>query len=187
MLGHNCYTYCLNNPGNYKDSDGDDAILLLDDQFPGHIGLLIQDENNQWWHFYWGAANGLPRLLCVSGLDVKAKTWCVEYNGELTLEAINSSEQYEGAYSNMLYLKGDFSESAREAKVANGKYNLYYNSCVHKSLEVLLSSDSIYSSSINLALLCANWHVDLNDNLITFKIIPKMPLAAYSIIEKRVK
>ena len=150
FAGCNMFAYCLNNPVNTKDTQGEDAILLLDDKYVGHIGALIQDEDGNWWHFYWGAnENGYSA--CVFCIDVDAKTWCVEYDGELTLEAINETDSFSGSYDNMVHLTGDFTESLKTAKNPTGKYgkyNLYNNNCAQVTTKILAESRTIYQDAL---------------------------------------
>ena len=146
VLGHDTYAYCLNNPVSMLDDGGEDAVLLVDEEGLGHIGIMIEDSDGNWWHFYWGSKPGLSYIACVIGVDVEPKTWCLKYTGEVDLEKINSENQYSGDYTDMFYLKGDFSSSIDMAKNPVGMYNLYSNSCVHMSLKVLYASESKYQN-----------------------------------------
>ena len=64
IFGTNMFTYCNNNPVNQIDPEGTDAIWL---QFgdavggAGHTSLLLQDDANTWWYFYWGPKHVILR------------------------------------------------------------------------------------------------------------------------------
>ena len=149
IIGCNMFAYCLNNPTNYIDLSGKDAIVLYDSDAVGHIGAVIQDSDGKWWHFYWGTANDWTRVACAVGLDVTPLTWCVPYTGELDLDQINADESYGGAYEKMLYLKGDFSDSVTIAKNPGGLYNLYSNNCAQVTLNTLAASDTVYRDALS--------------------------------------
>ena len=56
--GLNWYAYCGNNPVNFVDPWGLDAILITANQAAvgqGHTSILVQDTRDGRWHyFYWG-------------------------------------------------------------------------------------------------------------------------------------
>ena len=60
--GYNLFSYCYNSPITFEDKFGEDAIWLHDKNAvygAGHTGLLIQDAQGTWYHFYWGnSGNG---------------------------------------------------------------------------------------------------------------------------------
>jgi len=149
IISNNLFSYCFNNPVIYKDSNGLDAIMLLDNGLPTHLGLLVQDDEGKWWHYYWGAEFCWSWLKSFFGVSVKAETWCVEYDGEITLEAINESEQYSGDYEEFTYLNGDFSDCINEMMDETEEYNLYSNNCSQKSLGILSSARNSYSDTLS--------------------------------------
>ncbi len=108
LCGWNMYAYCLSNPAKHIDSEGKDAVVLLDKDFPSHIGALIQDSSGNWWHFYWGAKNLAWGICSFLYIPVPARTWCELYTGEISLEQINAEGSYKNGYEEMLYLEGDF-------------------------------------------------------------------------------
>ena len=87
IFGTNMFTYCNNNPVNQIDPEGTDAIWLqfgdavhsgikhavyydrygglVIEEIPeivfGHTSLLIQDDSNVWWYFYWGPTQAILR------------------------------------------------------------------------------------------------------------------------------
>ncbi len=161
FVGFNMFVYCNNNPIVYGDPEGYDAIVLTMDGIFGHLGIMAQDDEGQWYHFYWGSSdsifsssssssssNGFPSVSSIFGWGSKPKTRCDKYNGELTLKAINDSGQYEGDYSRMTYLNGDFSDCIALMDKPKGRYNLFFNNCAQKSLKILASADTIYKDAL---------------------------------------
>ena len=137
LLGNNMYAYCLNCATNGIDPNGEDAIWLQDKNSVasmGHTGLLIQDNNGKWWHFYWGAnRNGSKGKKGTGNILMR-------YEGNLNLYAINDfyKEHYGNEYEAMIYFKGDFSKSVSYAKKLDEKgYNFLFNNCMEVSTDVL--------------------------------------------------
>ena len=158
FLGHNMFAYCNNRSVICADHKGMDAIIVIDYDNAlhcGHIGILVEDENGNWMHFYWGPHGNLGELVCASLLCMYPETWCVPFDGELSLDAINASGQYSGVYDNMIYLVGDFSESAEIAKNASawtrGFYHLTLNNCSQVSLDILSQSNTQYMQLLEIA------------------------------------
>ena len=133
------------------DYDGYDAIILLDTNFPTHIGIVVEDENGIWWHFYWGAAGAARGSSSSLGFNVKVNTWCVQYDGALTLNAINGSGQWSGTYEKKMYLVGDFSVCVEEMKTIGGKYSLYKRNCSQVSLSILSMANTEYTEHLDVA------------------------------------
>lgn len=149
FVGFNMFAYCLNCPVIYGDDTGHDAYILIDDQAAGtagHIGIIVQDEEGNWWHFYWGPKNLFFGICSISGKNVPLLTWCrrIELGEAITLDAINESGQYGGEYDDMLYLEGDFSGVISTAQALDGEYNLYTRNCAQISLALLMIEDSSY-------------------------------------------
>ena len=145
------YAYCLNRPIIFGDFTGEDAVLLLDKSKQSHIGIMAQDESGTWWHFYWGPkTTGYGILSGILWCDVPRYTWYKKYTGEITLDAINASGQYDD-YEDMLYFSGDFSLSAKTMKEPQGSYNLLSNNCAQVSLRLLAIADTDYSEVFHVA------------------------------------
>ena len=156
------FIYGKNNPVKYGDSAGYDAVILINDKggIP-HTGVLIEDENGDWYHFYWGAHTdvGLPSI--VSGKYVKVSARLDKCNFEAvsnhatTLNLINSSGLYGYEYDDMVYLDGDFTESydyySKIVQEYNGKnqYCLYEQNCSQVSLYALSVSETLYSETLD--------------------------------------
>ena len=152
FLGNDMFTYCLNRPVVMADYGGIDAILLLDTDFPSHLGMLVEDENGVWWHFYWGAADFLSGSSSSIGFSAEVNTWCVPYDGELTVDAINDSGQWSsGTYEKKMYLGGDFSSCISEMDNISGGYYLLRRNCSQVSLSILSGADTDYTDYLNKA------------------------------------
>ena len=141
------FVYFLNNPVIYEDSRGEDACLVIDDEGAldnGHIGFLVEDDEGNWWHFYWG-----PKypILSVIPVDWIPACWFVKYEGDITLDEINTAGQYGATYDRMIYLSGDFSDCVditKEYTDGGTKYNLYTNNCSQLSLSTLSQAPTKY-------------------------------------------
>ena len=154
IFGTNMFTYCNNNPVNQIDPEGTDAIWLqFGDAVPllwwteGHTSLLLQDDSNVWWYFYWGPKHAILRPCGKDNFSM------AELNSYLTgfdprphhnyyVYATNVIEDYEdvnysagsdyflkchdGAIDGTIELGGNFSKSYDYAlKLLN---DLYFNS-----------------------------------------------------------
>ena len=135
------FAYCLNNPVNAFDPIGEDAIWLQDaDLLPGvgHTGLLIQDANGVWYHFYWGST-GTGKLKKEGATAMLHSMGRFVYRDLQKLnEYLNKNNIYDGKYEALIYFEGDFSRSVEYAKSLKRNYNLIYNNCMQVSVEVLL-------------------------------------------------
>ena len=165
----NMYAYCGNNPLKNIDENGEDAILLYDDEGFGHIGALIQDEEGNWWHFYWGAKhfnnNFIHYLFNPEDEPLKDLS---KYSGEITLEAINAGIPYKGNYDRMIYCHGDFSASYEYAKDLERDYHLYEYNCGQATNNVLSQSDTAYRENFRQN----EYKLFLFSMMNNFKILP---------------
>ena len=136
IVGFNMFAYCNNSPVNAVDPVGNDAIWLQDTNAvysAGHTGLLIQDADGKWWHFYWGNNRNGKKGKSGEGNILLA------YSGKTDLTSINAfyKEHYGGKYEASIYFSGDFSKSVTYAKKLSKKYNLIFNNCMEVSCDVL--------------------------------------------------
>ena len=146
LFGYNMFPYCENNSINMIDYFGNDAIWLQDRNAVmgfGHTGLLIQNAQGEWFHFYWGA-NG-------SGLFGKKKSNAIKNAisnlKDISIQSINNSVRtiYSGKYENYIYFSGNFTKSLVYVdKLNNVNYNLLTNNCVQVSIDVLLKGTFYY-------------------------------------------
>jgi len=157
ILGNNAYAYCNNNAVNAFDPVGEDAIWLQDKDAVlgfGHTGLLIQDANGVWYHFYWGNTgtggsnkkNAQGRIHSLGGFVYKNRSSLNSY--------LKKNKIYSGKYEDLLYLKGNFSKSVEYAKSLSRNYNLLWDNCMQVSIEVLCKgkftkSNSQYKAFLN--------------------------------------
>ena len=157
--GLNLYAYCKNNPAMYIDSNGTDAILITaygkEGLFIfGHSALLIQDENNKW---YLTEFTARPRDGGKPGARVYVEEMPEEYNNVYDFieshygAPVDAEEMIHFTGYTSLYLKGEYEESlkaAREIKAEgmgnayNGKYNLFFNNCLHYVQDILMCGTS---------------------------------------------
>lgn len=139
--GYNLFSYCYNSPITFEDKFGEDAIWLHDKNAvygAGHTGLLIQDAQGTWYHFYWGnSGNGKFGKKGV-GQNQKMLEPLDKHlpRGEL----VNYSRKYyNGIYTDYIYFEGDFSKGFDFLKKQQGtNYNLICKNCVEVSVTALL-------------------------------------------------
>ena len=151
--GLNWYTYCNNNPVNFVDPYGLDAILinkLVDNPTKNvgveHMGAFFQDENDDWWFFFWGDTVQYVEVdddSIFDSLDTMNQ-WLIDYRdpNDPDLRLLYP----DNTYRDSVYIKGDFTASHDEAKglrksykdsleewdgkgFPNQKYNVVTNNC----------------------------------------------------------
>lgn len=171
QLGCNMFAYCNNNPVNMSDTAGNDAIWIQEEGSAGgagHSGLMIQDEEGNWYYFYWGPPRGdgsetvnlqnIIGYLTVGPLGVIYEI--VETDGAdmrdpaevIRVLAGSSNDDIvdrSGKITGIKYFEGDYTASHRKAlsyKDTKQFYNLSFNNCVEKSAHVLSASDSRFSA-----------------------------------------
>ena len=145
------FAYCLNNPVVFADTHGTDACVVIDNDQAwgfGHICFFAQDDEGTWWHFYWGPEDP---YLPIIGINVEPVTWLKEYEGDISLEAINASGQYSRTYHRMIYLFGDFSDCIEQATNLDSQYNLYFENCSQVSLSILASANTPHKNRLESA------------------------------------
>ena len=158
ILGNNMFLYCLNNPGNYIDSAGTDAIWIQEGKsagWQGHSGLLVQDEDDRWYYFFWGAATGglsvvgIAKAVCVfvpletEGYDMHDPEQVHEVLSNTDLPYVGEREQL---ITNMQYLEGDYTQTYEyltelSSETSKHIYNLFLNNCVQQTYYALGRSD----------------------------------------------
>ena len=98
IFGLNLFAYCNNNPINYVDYYGDDAIYLTDQQGAatmGHVGLLIQDAEGNWYHFNWSHDEVSLELLdgfTYTSFSALNASYLVSQNSILKTNSVNFHE-----------------------------------------------------------------------------------------------
>ena len=139
ILFCNLFVYCANNCVIKYDPLGKDAIWLQDTDnvyTAGHTGLLLEDDDGSWYHFYWGNNRNGKK-----GKSGNGKT-LIQYSGDINLKSINDLylQEYGNTYEKMIYFEGDFSASIsyiNELLDKNKSYSLIFRNCVQVSATAL--------------------------------------------------
>lgn len=148
------FAYCGNNSLVFFDPFGCDAVILFDSSSVGHIGLLVQDGDGKWHHYYWGSvyAGKSSSFKCSLGINTKAKEKICNYNGAISIVAINSEHFFGGSYEKSIYLKGDFSDAFTYIDMhSDESYNLFNNNCSQHSINALAYCDTVYKDILKNA------------------------------------
>ena len=165
LLSHNLYSYCRNKPISYYDSDGDDAIWIQERASAfelGHSGLMVQDEDNNWYYFYWGAPKDATLIDDIIGITSEC---CLQYvdigtfdlhDTESLKEALSRNGGLAAERSVMItdtfYFNGDYSATYSEAKDICGEdqsYNMLISNCVQKTLRAFIAGDERFIHAMN--------------------------------------
>ncbi len=153
--GTNWYIYCNNNPVNYVDPSGLDAIVITTSTMSvygnAHTSVLAQDNGGNWYYFYWGNKNAVLLEVPADKLtDLGTfNAWLVENGagkaGKKTDKQLHDSSD---EYTTGTYIEGDFSASvsyfleqaiganmSEEIKggkheYKNNSYGLFGNNCM---------------------------------------------------------
>ena len=158
-MGNNMYAYCLNNPANYYDDNGYDAIWIQEENSAkgqGHSGLMVQDNKGNWFYFYWGPEREDEDInLLVSGVANGGYVEEITTNGQnmrdmnaLQIALSNSGGKASNRadlITSIYYFEGDYSATlaAVYAILESGdQYNLITNNCLQKTLAAFCASDS---------------------------------------------
>ncbi|MGM9602723.1 MAG: RHS repeat-associated core domain-containing protein [Faecousia sp.] len=164
VLGSNMFAYCLNNPVNFYDSDGKDAVWIQESDSAsgfGHSGLLIQDENGEWWYFYWGATTGEKGFWGM----LSCKNTCLVVKVEVSDEDLftvsgvrevlaNSNDKMVASRAELVtdvcYFEGDYTETLSYVNVIkkqNKKYKLLFRNCVQQSWDAMAKSNNRFKEN----------------------------------------
>lgn len=159
------YAYCINNPTNHFDPEGTDAVWIQERDtvpFAGHTGLLVEDEDDgKWYFFYWGMdseaislTNVFNALIGTNAKLVWKKIGADDFDLTTTagvIEALQESNDSDVDRSDKvtgsIYLQGDFSKTIKyiEELIENKpKYNLLTSNCVQQSRNALQCSNSAF-------------------------------------------
>ncbi|WP_419884162.1 RHS repeat-associated core domain-containing protein [Peribacillus sp. B-H-3] len=138
----NGYTYADNNPVNYIDSDGNDAIWITASNGAnvfGHTSLVIYGKGNSgkgWYYFYFGNDGNIawskPKV--VVKFMKKSKP---------SLKYISNNDGYKYKFDKSVYIKGSFQKSldyAYEVQRKKPHYSVGIRNCLMVSGKVLNKS-----------------------------------------------
>lgn len=150
------FVYCLNNPGNYLDRKGEDAIWIQEESNVGslgHSGLLVEDDDGQWYYFYWGdGANGSSRTYYLIKVDVEGYDLT---NTEDVIEVVDHalaaqkdlSDEFRKKRHNItstIYFDGDYGATYNyldNLRDSDKEYHFLLNNCVQISWMAMAQSD----------------------------------------------
>ena len=133
-LGCNVFSYCFNNPTNYIDDNGFDAIWIQEESnvgTMGHSGLLIQDEETgKWYYFFWGAPTSSTGDPMVFGPGRAYYLIEVESDGYDFSNTEDVTRAVEEALSGVEGISGDFVDTRTKITATvyfEGDYSLTYS------------------------------------------------------------
>ena len=165
-LANNLFTYCVNNPVNYVDLYGYDAIWIHEGQSAegcGHSGLLVYNEaSGTWFYFYWGPVDENANVLVLSSVGVPCNLVWVEIKvddnidlstAEGVRQAMKSSDeefvQNRTDYvTDVFYFHGDYSATFDYINKLSDReknwYHLLINNCVQNTWMALSMSNPLF-------------------------------------------
>lgn len=156
------FAYCNNSPVNTCDSDGRDAIWILEGQSAegaGHVGLLVQDERGSWYYFYWGPQSETASISLLTGtssapmferIDTSGRSFKTTGNIMAALKGSENAHVSERALkiTRSYYYKGDYTktyEYCKSVAKVSDDYNLITYNCVQVTCDALAQSDRRFS------------------------------------------
>ncbi len=165
LMGNNMMAYCLNNPANFYDNRGTDAIWIQEKERGGgygHSGLLVDDGEGNWYFLYWGSAGTSTDLEKIFGTPyefVFVKIDVSEYdlysidgvidalansgNGTALIRSqyVTGTYYFEGDYSATYDYLSKMAEREENKSGSLGKYYLLTKNCAQVTWEALAQSN----------------------------------------------
>ncbi|MCO7122571.1 hypothetical protein NIA71_11520 [Ihubacter massiliensis] len=139
------YTYCANDPVNYTDPSGHDAIWLNSKKGAaglGHAALLIEYAK-KWRYFSWEQGGYKSPRMCRWIRNAVSKSKKKVYKRINKKRKDKASRPATKPYTTSIYIKGNFSNSYHYmCKIKNGKskykdYGLGTTNCAWMAIQVL--------------------------------------------------
>lgn len=147
------------------DDGGKDAIWIQESESAkgqGHSGLMVQDENDNWFYFYWGpVAEDAPIVDLIFGVPNGSYFEPIEtYGADLTQtsQVIDILKSAENSYTQSskradkitetYYFVGDYTATfnkAKEYSKSGEEYKLITNNCAQKTINAFYDSDPRFS------------------------------------------
>ena len=131
FIGANMFAYCLNNPVNMADYDGEDAIYVVAREWPaglpvfGHAVVYLEDDNGQWYKTQFTGS---------TPWNATIKVYDPISDIDLALQQYNQDK------TNVMRISGDFSEVIGEIgniKENTNGYCFFGNNCNHYAKKLL--------------------------------------------------
>ena len=155
LQGFNVFQYCKNNPINMLDSNGFDAIWIQEAKSAsglGHSGLLVQDENEDWFYLFWGPSDEAD---VIESLFNTPNDFFFEPLGKTDLDLsitenvisfIDTNGSKSRARASMItstkIFYGDYTKTYEYANQLGDKnYSGITNNCLHNNLAAFRKSD----------------------------------------------
>lgn len=164
ILGYNSFIYCNDNPVSGVDYSGHNVVWLHESESAGgfgHSGVLIQNENGEWYYFYWGPKSESLSLDIITGtpngcmflyLGKTGLDYNLRYTEELRRfirDRIGTTKGRVDKISSTYYINGNFNPSfdylLELSRKKELQYKLLTNNCVQVTSYALSKSYSYFN------------------------------------------
>ena len=154
IVGCNMFAYCKNNPSNYLDFCGTDAIWIQEADSAegfGHSGLLVQNEDETWYYFFWGPESDATVKETIMSTSNDAFFVIIDTEGydmtkteDVKAAILNSGAARSEHITSTYYFEGDYTATyyaAKEMVESGDAYNLLDRNCLQQTLDAFHASD----------------------------------------------